>query len=71
MTHTADSYAVALYALQSAERSLNHALECHQDRPCALSHASVILCCQVLRRARAAYHPAWIAYCSALTREAA
>ena len=66
-----DPYAVALYAVQSAERSLNHALDSHQDRPCALSHAAVILCCQVLRRAHAAYYPAWAAYTAALTREAA
>ena len=71
MTHITDTYAVARYNLDSAERSFNHALDSHQDRPCALSHASVILCCQVLRRARAAYYPAWAAYTAALTREAA
>ena len=68
MTHTADRYALARYNLDSAERSFNYALDSHQDRPCALSHASVILCCQVLRRARAAYHPAWAAYCASVAK---
>ena len=65
-TATADRYALARYNLHSAERSFNHALEHRHDTPRGMSRKAIVICCKVLRRERAAYHPAWAAYCASV-----
>ena len=61
----ADRYAYARYVLHGAERSLAHEMHRHYERPCALSRKHVRICCKVLRRARTAFYPAWVAYTAA------
>ena len=65
-TATADRYALARYNLHNAERSFNHEIERHYERPCSLSRKTVIICCRALKRERAAYAPAWAAYCASV-----
>ena len=67
-TATADRYALARYNLHSAERSYAHALEHRYDMPRGMSRKAIVICCKVLRRERAAYSPAWAAYCASVAK---